>query len=544
MKNHWDKKLLQMVKDPAGRAAMKKLGIDIEIGKPDLADKPIVAILCPTYRGPQPLMKDAMTRMIEYSREQGIIVYTTAPYSASVVHWSRNGLIQAHLKSGKPWTHVLFIDDDITVEPDTIVRLLSHKKDIVAGLCTMRQDPPLPNMRLYDEESGKYQQIWEWPEGQLVGDHKRLAVGTGLMLISQHALEQVAQAYFDCLWEVETYGLAGDKLETMKAQRLDAFDKDKVCYWFRFLNAPKAPVEMGEDISFCYMATRYCDVPVYVDTAVTPGHLGSYPYSIRDFLPHRDECVLRAKINGQYKMEVSEMKISILCPTRGRPENVKRLLDSIKETSTVMPQVVFYRDDDDAPFPLDFYWSQRMNVKVVNGPRIKMAEMWNRCAEVAEGEILMVAGDDIVFRTKGWDDDVRRAFAAFPDRLVMVHGNDGVYAEKFGTHFFLHRNWVDAVGYVTPPYFEGDFVDTWWNEIATALNRRIYFPFVTEHMHPIARKAEKDNTYREKEARQKKENSEQLYKELRSERKADFQKLAAIIDGQGNLTRQSQLAAV
>lgn len=550
----WEKKARQLILNPAGREALKELGIDIELvnekHKPE--EKPIVAILCPSYRAPEPQMQNALGEMIRYSAEKAY-VYSCPSKGNSVVHWARNNLIIEHLKSGKPWTHVLFIDDDIIVQPDTLVKLLSHGKDIVAGLCTHRQDPPLPNIRLYDEESGKYSQIFDWPDNELIGDHRRLAVGTGLMLISKHALEQVAQCYFDCLWEQKTYGLEGEKLEELKKMRLDAFDKDKICYWFRFLNAPKVPIEMGEDVSFCHLATRYCDIPVYVDTSITPGHIGLYDFAVKDFLPYKEECILRAKINGTYKMDVPDMKISILCPTRGRPENVKRLLDSLRETSTVPPEVVFYADDDDESFPLitgldperfpsAIYYPG--SFQAVSGPRIKMSQMWNECAKAATGEILMIAADDIVFRTKGWDDQVRRAFAAFPDRLACVHGNDGVYQEKFGTHIFLHRNWMDAVGCIAPPYFSADFVDTWWNEIANALNRRIYLPFVTEHMHPLFKKAELDKTHRERLERGAKDNNQKLYDELIEERKADFKKLADLINGKSNSARQPVLAAV
>src|SRR5690242_7717559 len=204
MPSSWEKLARKLLLNPHGREALKTVaGIEVEMtDEKKLAEKPIVVVLCPTYRSPEPQMHDSLAAMVSYTREKDVAtIYSGPPLSHSVVHWVRNGLIQEHLKSGKPWTHVLFIDDDIVVEPDALERLLSHKKDIVARLCTMRKDPPLPNIRLYQPESGKYTQILEWPEGELIGDHKRLAVGTGLMLISKNALEQVAQAYFDCLWE-------------------------------------------------------------------------------------------------------------------------------------------------------------------------------------------------------------------------------------------------------------------------------------------------------------------------------------------------------
>jgi glycosyltransferase involved in cell wall biosynthesis len=527
----WEKRARQLLLNPAGRAALKQYGIDVEVvqdKQPD-KDRPIVAVLCPTYRAPEPQMKDALLKMLEYTREKdAATVYTAAPLSASIVHWTRNWLISDHINSGKPWTHVLFIDDDIVPEPDALVRLLSHKKDIVAGLCTARQDPPVPNMKTWNKERGEAEKIWDWPEGKLIDG---VMAGTGLMLISKHALEQVAQVYFDCLWEQDVYGFSGEKLAAWKAARLKRFDDLKSCYWFRILPTPSGDVEMGEDMNFCYIAKTYCGIETHVDTSVQPGHIGKYPFSIRDFVPHRDECILRAKINGQYQMEVPPMKISILCPTRGRPEMVKNFLASLLATSSEAPEVVLYVDDDDSQttgpsingdqsYPID-------KLIMLRGPRILMTEMWNRCSEAATGEILLLSGDDVLFRTKGWDDQVRRAFAAFPDRLILVHGDDGVHGNRFGTHCFLHRAWVDAVGYFSPPYFSSDYGDTWINDVFNALDRRIFLPIVTEHLHPIAGKRQPDKTDKERLERHKRDDVEKLYKDLEPERIADIRKVAA-----------------
>lgn len=519
----WEKRARQLLLNPAGRAALKELtGIEVEVAKNGAKpeDKPIVVVLCPTYRAPEPKMGAALLKMVEYTRKKDkAIVYEGPPISGSVVHWSRNWLIQEQLKSGKPWTHALFIDDDIVIEPDTLERLLSHKKDIVAGLCTRRNDPPIPNIRYFDRDTGASKQIWEWPEGKLIEVD---AVGTGLMLISRTALEQVAQVYFDCLWEKDFYGLSGERLERLRTTRLAKFDAEKTCYWFRFLPTPQGDIEMGEDVTFCQLAKKYCDIPINVDTSIQPGHLGIYPFSIKDFEPYRDECVLRAKIKGEYPMEVPPMKISILCPTRGRPDNVKRLLDSIASTSSVLPEVIFYVDEDDAGLPVEGRWP---GVKVLRGPRIVLSAMWDKCAEAATGEIIMQAGDDIIFRTNGWDDQVRRAFASFPDRLVFVHGDDGIYGSKFGTHGFMHRAWKDAVGYFVPPHFSSDMADVWLNELANMVNRRVFLPFVTEHMHFINGKASVDKTHQERIDRGGRDNVKEIYDRLLPERMKDADKI-------------------
>jgi len=125
---------------------------------------------------------------------------------------------------------------------------------------------------------------------------------------------------------------------------------------------------------------------------------------------------------------------------------------------------------------------------------------------------------------------VRRAFAAFPDRLIFLHGDDKMHGKNFGTHGFVHRKWVETLGYLCPPHYESDYNDTHLNEVADMINRRIYLPFVTEHMHPLAGKAEWDKTHLERLERQKKQNTAELYASKSWERVRDAELLRDAIE--------------
>jgi len=214
-----------------------------------------------------------------------------------VVHWSRNRLITEQLLSGKPWTHALLCDDDMVPREDDLIKLLSHKKDIIGGLCTRRNDPPVPTIRHFVAESGVFEQIWEWPLNHTfeVG-----GVGTGFMLVTRHALEQIAQAYFDCLWEKDFYEVSEAWVERERAKRLKHFDETKTAFWFRFLPAKAMAIEMGEDMSFCLMARKYCGLSIWCDSSVQPGHIGNYDFGIKDFLPYQKMIIEEAKKNGRY----------------------------------------------------------------------------------------------------------------------------------------------------------------------------------------------------------------------------------------------------
>lgn len=229
------------------------------------------------------------------------------------------------------------------------------------------------------------------------------------------------------------------------------------------------------------------------------------------------------------------MIISLLCPTRGRPSNVIRLVASAVNHSVDPKQLefVFYLDNDDVlgaqgvnsaieQFP-------GIKIKMVVGERILMSNMWNVCHENATGEIFMHCGDDIEFKTPEWDTLVRDAFAAVPDKIVFVHGTDGWNVDNFGTHGFLHQNWVKAVGHFVPPLFSSDFNDTWLNDVANQIGRRRYVNVLTDHYHPLFGKGPLDQTHIDRLERHRQDHVEDLYTKTAPLREIDALKLRNFI---------------
>ena len=197
-------------------------------------------------------------------------------------------------------------------------------------------------------------------------------------------------------------------------------------------------------------------------------------------------------------------------------------------------EFVFYIDKDDYR-SIDYFSHKKfpLEVKHVVGERIVLSQMWNRCFDVATGEILMHSGDDLRFRTKGWDTIVRNEFLKYDDRILFVFGRDGFAPPNFGTHGFIHRNWVNVVGYFVPPYFSSDYNDTWLNEVADKIDRKVEADIYTEHLHPAAGKATWDRTHKDRLIRQKRDNVSALYEKLLPERNADVEKLLKYIDNYG-----------
>lgn len=217
--------------------------------------------------------------------------------------------------------------------------------------------------------------------------------------------------------------------------------------------------------------------------------------------------------------------ISLLCPTRKRPQNVERLVLSVVKTANPHTEICFYVDDDDHTNVFLEKWEKK-----IVGPRITFSDTWTELLKIATGDILMLCADDIVFQTTGWDAMVEQAFAEVPDRILLVHGDDlGPSGKTFATLPFVSREWVEAVGYFTPRGFSCDWCDTWLHDVAKMIGRYKFLPFVVEHMHRIYGKAPNDETYKETQLRDSRDNNTAKYKARLAEREADAEKLRKVI---------------
>lgn len=216
--------------------------------------------------------------------------------------------------------------------------------------------------------------------------------------------------------------------------------------------------------------------------------------------------------------------ISILLPSRGRPHSIPRLMRSLEETTRGPYEVIVRLDsDDDSEYPTF------PKLAYIDDDRATLSGLWNDCYLNANGDIFMQCGDDIVFRTEGWDELVS---AAFPeDGITFVHGDDlGGKGERLGTHGFLRREWTDAVGCFTPDHFAADYTDLWLNEVADAIGRRVFLPdVITEHLHPGFEKAPWDQTYQETHERMQAGGIPALYESLAPERDEWAEKLRAVM---------------
>lgn len=223
--------------------------------------------------------------------------------------------------------------------------------------------------------------------------------------------------------------------------------------------------------------------------------------------------------------------ISLLLPTRKRPDNIVRLHTSVQETADNPSEIelIIAVDDDDTSYD-ELMENGLANTTFFKVPRTVLSKYWNMCYERAKGDILQHCGDDLVFRTNGWDTVVKNTFDEYPDKIVFVFGDDGHWKNTFGTHGFIHRKWAETVGYFVPPYYSSDYNDTHLNDVARAIGRHHYIDILTEHMHPAFNKAEWDENHMERLERHRRDNVGLLYEMNAHERARDAKVLQEVID--------------
>ncbi len=193
--------------------------------------------------------------------------------------------------------------------------------------------------------------------------------------------------------------------------------------------------------------------------------------------------------------------ISVICPTRNRPDNITRFIINLCEKADKWEDLQFisYIDKDDTvsiPAIINTRLKFNIEYKIIRDERVFASKMFNAMYKECDNQIIFNAGDDMIIHNKGWDTKVIEAFEASAHKILMVYGPDGYQPRTFGTHFFIHKNWIKIQGEYIPVELSSDYVDTWYNDIADVLNTKVILDdFGLEHLHPLAGKAKYDSTY-------------------------------------------------
>ena len=115
--------------------------------------------------------------------------------------------------------------------------------------------------------------------------------------------------------------------------------------------------------------------------------------------------------------------ISFSCPSRGRPDLAKRLVDTATEKQKGQTEFLFYLNDDDEK--LEEYKDLFDEKHYTIGPNQSTCYSWNLMANKASHDIVMLMGDDVQIQTQDWDQLIVDQFNKYEDKILMVVPSDG-----------------------------------------------------------------------------------------------------------------------
>ena len=164
--------------------------------------------------------------------------------------------------------------------------------------------------------------------------------------------------------------------------------------------------------------------------------------------------------------------ISIVCPSRGRPELAKKMIDSFLKNPGCEVEILLYLNEDD---PKLKEYKILIDSKYYSiGPDRSPGYSWNLLAQQAKYDIIFLMGDDAYNITDNWGEIVLKTFDLYKDKIVMVVPDiKRISKKEFCPHFLLHKNWIKTLGYFIPPHFHQHYVDSWTREVEKALNRYV-----------------------------------------------------------------------
>ena len=200
---------------------------------------------------------------------------------------------------------------------------------------------------------------------------------------------------------------------------------------------------------------------------------------------------------------MSDLKILFKYATRSRPENFIRGLESIANNyENDNASILISIDEDDESMQEYAGLKLSMNncsLKFISGKSKNKVDAINRDMGFAEPwDILIAVSDDMVFKKKGFDNDIRESFGSNLDQCL--HFPDGNRNDLI-TMSIMGRDYYNRFGYIYHPDYVSLYCDNEQTDVAKKLGCYKYVDKqIFEHLHPAYGKAVFDAQYQHTES--------------------------------------------
>jgi glycosyltransferase involved in cell wall biosynthesis len=175
---------------------------------------------------------------------------------------------------------------------------------------------------------------------------------------------------------------------------------------------------------------------------------------------------------------------SVIIPTRGRPAELRRLLDSLRHTvhDATSIEVIVIIDEDDQESQAFEYTGLRLK-SILVPPGQTMGSLNLAGYRVAQGRYLMLLNDDVIVRSAGWDTQLARVFEIHPDGIVLAQVNDLIFRDRLCTFPVVSREFCELAEGICSPEYRRYWIDDHIHHVFDLIyllgyTRRIFLPDV------------------------------------------------------------------
>jgi hypothetical protein len=189
---------------------------------------------------------------------------------------------------------------------------------------------------------------------------------------------------------------------------------------------------------------------------------------------------------------MANIELSLVVPTRGQIPRLSRFLESITTTASNLSsiEVILIVDEDDEAYK-EFAYEEVFLKKVLVSPGTNASDLRTAGYNASVGRYIMLLTDDVIVKTRDWDDKILSVFRRFPDQIALAHVNDTIFKDKLCVFPVVSRKYCEIVGGISPPNYKryriDDHIFNIFNMLGVLGCRRIvYLPDVIfEHIHYV-----------------------------------------------------------
>ncbi|WFU05809.1 hypothetical protein QA648_21830 (plasmid) [Rhizobium sp. CB3171] len=240
-----------------------------------MTENRLVFIATPCFGGM--VAKDYMQSIISLMQvggQFGVQLTLALLGNDALITRSRNTLV-SHFLNDTAATHMLFIDADISFEPEQVMRLLDADKDVVAAMYPIKDydwgnaaKAPLRNAETLAEAALHYVGTpLTGPYAEWDGDFvTAIYAGTGMLLIKRAVIEKMIAAY---------PGLRYDAIHAYPGTKRSPTTQYAL---FECLIEEETGIYLSEDFAFCHR-WRAVGGEIWLDTGSKLSHTGAHRFA-------------------------------------------------------------------------------------------------------------------------------------------------------------------------------------------------------------------------------------------------------------------------